>query len=61
MEGRLFDVTMGKFDGEEVCEIVHIFLLYQLSKSYNEKDIGFYRDKVLTIFKNVTGSKAKKF
>ena len=31
-EGGLFDVTMGAFDGAEVCEAVGNFLLYQLSK-----------------------------
>ena len=35
------------------------FLLYQLSKNYNKKDIGLYRDDGLAISKNVTGSKAE--
>ena len=38
-----FDVTMGAFDGVQVCENVRNFLLYQLSKNNNEKDIGLYR------------------
>ena len=60
-EGGLFDVTMGAFDEAEVCEAVGNFLLYQLSKNYNKKDIGLYRDDGLAIFKNVGGSKAEKF
>ena len=44
----------------EVCETVGNFLLYQLSKNYNKKDIGLYRDDGLAIFKNVSGSKAEK-
>ena len=59
-KGGLFDVTMGAFDGAEVCEAVGNFLLYQLSKNYNKKDIGLYRDDGLAIFKNVSGSKAEK-
>ena len=59
-EGGLFDVTMGAFDEAEVCEAVGNFLLYQLSKIYNKKDIGLYRDDGLAIFKNVGGSKAEK-
>ena len=59
-EGGLFDVTMGAFDGAEVCEAVGNFLLYQLSKNYNKKDIGLYRDNGLAIFKNVNGSKGEK-
>ena len=45
---------------EEVCEAVGTFLLYQLSKNYDKKDIGLYRDDGLGIFKNVSGSKAEK-
>ena len=59
-ERRVFDVRMGAFDGAEVCEAVGNFRLYQLSKNYNKKDIGLYRDDGLAIFKNVSGSKAEK-
>ena len=51
---------MGEFDGAEVCEAVGNFLLCQLSKNHNKKDIGLYRDNGLAIFKNVSDSKAKK-
>ena len=50
----------GALDGAEVCEAVANFLLYQLSKNYNKKDIGLYRNNGLAIFKNVGGSKAEK-
>ena len=59
-EGGLFDVTMGAFDGAEFWEASGNFLLYQLSKNYNKKDIGLYIDDGLAIFKNVSGSKAEK-
>ena len=51
---------MGALDGAEVCEAVISFLLYRLSKNYNKKDIGLYRDDGLAIFENVSGSKAVK-
>ena len=51
---------MGAFDGAAVCEAVGNFLPYQLSKSYNEKDIDLYSDDGLAIFKNVSRSKAEK-
>ena len=35
---------MGAYDGAEVCELVGSFLLHQLSKKYNKKYIGLYRD-----------------
>ena len=51
---------MGAFDGVEVCEAIGNFLLYQLSKTYNEKYIGLYRSEGLAIFKNVSKSKVEK-
>ena len=56
----LFDVTMEAFDGVEVCEAVGCFFLHQLSKNCNKKYIGLYRDNGLTVFKNVSSSKAEK-
>ena len=51
---------MGEFDGAEVCEAVGNLLLYQLSKNYNKKDIGLYRDNGLAIFKALVAPKQKK-
>ena len=51
---------MGAFDGAEVCGAN--FLLYQVVKNYNKKDIGLYRDNELdelAIFNNISGSKAE--
>ena len=31
-KGDLFDVTMGAYDGAEVCELVGTFLLQKISK-----------------------------
>ena len=58
-EGGLFDVTMAAINVVEVCEVIGNFLLYQLSRNYNEKDIGLYKDDGLAIFRNVGGSKAE--
>ena len=55
-----FDVTMGAYDGAEVCEIVGIYLLSLLGKKYNSKDIGLYRDDGLSVFKNMNGPEAEK-
>ena len=56
----LFDVTMGAYDGAEVCELVWTFLLYKFSLKYNKNDIGLYRDDDLAIFKNISGPKSEK-
>ena len=51
---------MGAYDGAEVCELVGSFLLHQLSKKYNKKDIGLYRDDGLAVFKNKSGPQAER-
>ena len=57
-EKRLFDVTMGAYEGAEVCELVRIFIFYQLSLKYNKNNIGLYRDDGLAIFTNISGPQA---
>ena len=59
-ESELFEVTIGTYNGAEVCELVGSFLLYQLSNKYNKKDIGLYRDYGLTVFKNKSDPKAER-
>ena len=59
-EGGLFDVTMGAFDGAEVCELVGNYLLYQLSLKFIKNDIGLYRDDGLGVLKNKSGPEAEK-
>ena len=59
-ESGLFDVTMGAYDGAEVCELVGIFILYQLSRIYNKNDIGLYRDDGLAVFRNTSGPQTEK-
>ena len=43
-----------------VCELVGIFILHQLSRLYNNNNIGLYRDDSLSVFKNISGHKQKK-
>jgi len=58
--GKLFDVTMGAFDGAEVCELVGCFLLSKITQKYNKKDIGLYRDDGLAVFKNTSGPQSER-
>ena len=39
-DSGLFDVTMWAYDGPEICELVGNYLLYELLKLYEKKDIG---------------------
>ena len=53
--GGLFDVTMGAFDGAEICELVGTYLLSLIGEKYNKDDVGLYRDDGLAIFKDTSG------
>ena len=39
-----FDITMGGYHGAEVCEMVGLYLLSQLTEIVPKGDIGLYRD-----------------
>ena len=48
-----FDVTMGSYDGAEVCELVGLFLLNKLtnnSRLFGISEVGLYRDDGLAVF-----------
>ena len=49
-DSGLFDVTMGAYDGAEVCELVGTFLLCKISLKYKRNEIGLYCDDGLAIF-----------
>ena len=36
-----FDVTMGSFDGAEVCDLAGLFMLNELSKKFDKDNIGY--------------------
>lgn len=50
-----FDVTMGSYDGAEVCELLGLFILNNLSELIQKKDIGLYRDDGLMVLRNKRG------
>ena len=56
----LFVFTMAAYDRIEVCELVGNYLLYELSKLYEKKDIRLYRDNGLAVFKNKRGLESEK-
>ena len=57
---KLFDVTMGAYDGAEVCELVGCFLLSIVTQTYDKSNIGLYRDDGLAVFKNISGPQSEK-
>ena len=59
-EVNLLDVTIGAYDGAEVCELVGIFMLNNISEKYNKNDVGLYRDDGLAVFKNISGPESQR-
>ena len=48
---------MGSFDGVEVCKLVSILILSQLSNIIKNTDMGLYRYEGLIMTKNPNGPK----
>ena len=55
-----FDVTMGAYDGAEICELVGIFILSLLNKKYRSNNIDLYRDNELSVFRKISKQQAEK-
>ena len=56
----MFDVTMGIFDGAEVCELIGLFLLNNLSEKYGKNNVGLYRDDGLVLLRNANGPQSER-
>ena len=59
-EGGIFDVTMGAYDGAEICELVGTYLLSLLGQKCNKENIGLYRDDGLAILKKLSGPETER-
>ena len=55
-----FDVTMGSYDGAELCELVGSYLLDLITKEFGKQNIGLYRDDGLSCFENISGPDSEK-
>ena len=55
-----FDVTIGSYDGAEVCELVGFYILGILTKEFGHDKIGLYRDDGLGCFQNLSGPESEK-
>ena len=52
-----FDVTMGSYDGAEVCETVGLFMLNKISSIIDKACYGLYRDDGLAVLRNYNPKK----
>ena len=48
-----FDVTMGSYDGTEVCDLLGTFILSKLENIIGKKNTGLYRDDGLAVLRNM--------
>ena len=55
-----FDVTMGSFDGAEICEFVGIYLTYLIKTKLPMLNFGLYRDDGLGIYEMLPGPQISK-
>ena len=55
-----FDVTMGSYDGAEVCELVGLYLLEKLVTILGKNRIGLYRDDGLAAIRCTSGRRMDK-
>ena len=49
-----FDISMGYFDGAEVCELVGTFILNKLKNVFQNNTFGLYRDDRLVVIKGLS-------
>ena len=50
----MFDVTMGSFDGAEVCELVGLFLLYKMKYLFGGNCVDLYRYEGFAVLNNIS-------
>ena len=55
-----FDITMGGYHGAEVCELVGLYMLHELTKIIPKNTIGLYRDDGLMVTPKQSGYKSEK-
>ena len=54
------NVTMSKFDGEEICEVVGLYILHKLDDKYGKERINLYMDDGLACLEITSGSEVER-
>ena len=57
---KQFDVSMGPFDGAEVCELIGLCIISTINESIKFESISLYRDDGLAVLKSATGSESER-
>jgi hypothetical protein len=51
---------MGSYDGAEICELVGLFILKEISDKFGKENVGLYRDDGLMLLQGKSGRLADK-
>ena len=52
-ENPNFDLTMGSYDGAELCKFTGLYILSVLNSEFGKEEIGLYRDNSLSCFSKI--------
>ena len=55
-----FNITMGSYDGAEVCELVGLYIQDILTKEFHHNKIGLHRGDGFGCFENLSGPESEK-
>ena len=55
-----FDVTMGSFDGAEICKLVGLYIQSKLEKIFPKSNFELYRADELALLRNLNKQQTKK-
>ena len=55
-----FDVTMGSFDGAEICKLVGLYIQSNLKNILPKTNFGLYRVDGLILLRNLNGQQMEK-
>ena len=50
-----FDITIGSYDGAELCERTGLYILSIMDSQFGKEKIGLYQDDGLGCFQNTSG------
>ena len=56
----LFNVTMGRYDGTKLCELISIFIQSLLESTLEIDQMGLYRDNVLITLRIINSQRREK-
>ena len=51
---------MGSYEGAEICELVGLYLLEELTNNIPKESVGLYRDDGLAILPNTSGPETER-